>query len=247
VALSVCGLWWQALEAVESVAGLLHKAERDAFPVPADVADVVNDATRALFGVLVLHNHLGDACMAVAEAVDSGGVGRDHPQYPDVVKAWRTAHRVKRHILIRYQAKLLELRAEHEKKMKLAKDARPATTPAVGGVGPAAAVGAADDDDEAAEVPDIVVDRRAVYAEICVAIVRRCELLARVTPVPGAVVSAPPGATLARTASTETAAAGTADQERLSNEAAIQAWLVSQEAVVPLREASPEQRAYVIR
>ena len=96
----------QTLEAVDVVTQILQRTDVDPFPVPADVRDLVDGAIRSLFGVLILHNHLGDAAMAVAEAADSEPTSiRDHPQYPEVLKAWKTAHRVKRSILIRYQVR----------------------------------------------------------------------------------------------------------------------------------------------
>ena len=75
-----------------------------------------------------------------------------------------------------------------------------------------------------------------MYAEMCERIRSRCYLLMRVSPVPIAVATAPAVPTLTRTPSTE------AHDAKSVDEAAIHAWLTSQEAAVPLATASPDHR-----
>ena len=72
----------------------LQRAEADHFPVPADVQDLVQGALRAVFGVVIRHNHLTDALLSLSEQLDAEQeLVKDSSQYVEVVKAWRTAHR----------------------------------------------------------------------------------------------------------------------------------------------------------
>ena len=89
-----CSSYEQTGEAIDAVADYLHKAEPDHFPVPGDVVDLVNGVIRAVFGVLVRHNHVTDALLVLSEGLEGGRtLARDTAQYADVLKSWRAAHR----------------------------------------------------------------------------------------------------------------------------------------------------------
>ena len=162
-------------------------------------------------------------------------------------------HSIKRSLLLAYQSKLLEIRkAEDVRAAEKAAAAAAAAAAASDAAGTGAGAGAGADvtsepssaAEEAAEVelPDIVVDRRAVYADLCSRITTRCDLLMRVSPVPVAVEAAPTALPqLSRTPSTDAA-----HDVKSVDEAAIQAWMTSHEAVVPLATATPDQRFTIV-
>ena len=168
-----------------------------------------------------------------------------------------THHRsIKRSLLLAYQSKLLEIRKAEDVRAaeKAAAAAATATAAALAASAPPAGTGAGEGADitsepssaaeEAAEVelPDIVVDRRALYADLCSRITTRCDLLMRVSPVPVAVEAAPTALPqLSRTPSIDAA-----HDVKSVDEAAIQAWMTSHEAVVPLATATPEQRFTIV-
>jgi hypothetical protein len=76
------------LDVATAVAKQLETLERDHFPVPADAADVIFRAIRAVFATLLRHNHLVDvaAALPTAQPTIKDGAG-----YAEVVKAWRAA------------------------------------------------------------------------------------------------------------------------------------------------------------
>ena len=79
-------------------------------------------------------------------------------------------------------------------------------------------------------------------ADLCSRITTRCDLLMRVSPVPVAVEAAPTALPqLSRTPSTDAA-----HDVKSVDEAAIQAWMTSHEAVVPLATATPDQRFTIV-
>lgn len=112
----------------------LSRIPVDAFPIPEDAADIILDTIRDVFGALLRHCHLVGALQAFA-ARD----GKDEAP-ADVARAWKAAHRsacyqisrvcslsltacvmdcrLKRTLLLAYQAKLLEIRTAREKEAR---------------------------------------------------------------------------------------------------------------------------------
>ena len=204
----------------------MAKVQVDVFPVPEEAADVVLDTIRLVFCAIVRHSHATGSLSAFA-----GRGGDDGEVPPDIAKAWKAAHRLRRALLLAYQAKLLEIRTAREK--EAAKKRGASAAPASESKG---GEGDAPDAEEADEEP---VDKRAIYKELCDRITARCGLLLRLSPVP----VPPPVAARSLSRQSSTDSNGPGSTTNLSLEAqTLQAWRLSQETNVPLAQASPDQR-----
>jgi hypothetical protein len=80
---------------------------------------------------------------------------------------------VKRSLLLSYQSKLLEIRKEEEQRVEECKKAAAAVAAATSSVSAGDSADSASADDAEIEV-DIVVDRRAVYKDMCARICQVC-------------------------------------------------------------------------
>lgn len=194
------------------------------FPVMPDVQAMVDETVITVFAALVRHNLLDQVMLDYVKACGEGNAGNP----PEVLShQWRTAHKLRRWLLQRYQAERNRIATEQEAKRKEEEEKSKKGDFIEG-------------NEEKKEVVDEEPDRATLYAEICGEIRKRCLFLLCVIPVQPQ--SSSP-LLLDRKVSSKDGQEMTEEQKKARN--LLLAWQSTKDSV-PLREATAEERSPLV-